>query len=489
MARDDYWTRRALADEAAAERLARQAAKEMRRVYREQYEAVLREIEGLMAEVAEGGTPTRTQLWSYARWRRLEERLREFAGEASRRCEQTVTDCLDEVFRTVIGADVADVTGTVRQASISPKAVLETAWSGEHYSTRIWRNTAAIAQRVRDDVTDMIVQGKGISQVRRRLMEDFSAAYSDADRLVRTEAAYVRSQAALTRYRQNGRRKVRWITGESDGRECSVCRERDGKEYDIDAAPRLPAHPNCRCCYAPVVEEAAETQPDELPQTLESATIQESREPIHFRQFESGDEINEFFYYDGDDRGLLARKRSKHAQWMNSLSEGEKDAICSYTGGGYHDINGYLRKSDDPKLTSVSDVERSIKGLDSAISRYELKDNISVQRGVMENALDDLMKQCEYDTSRLIGKIYQDSAFSSTTVLHGNFVATAKPIVLEMDIPAGIGRGAYVNQLSGQYQNTEYEFLIKRGARFLIRDVREDVDAGKIIVKMVMIDG
>lgn len=254
MARDDYWARRALADEAAAERLARQAAKEMRRVYREQYEAVLREIEGLMAEVAEGGTPTRTQLWNYARWRRLEERLREFAGEASRRCEQTVTDCLDEVFRTVIGADIADVTGTVWQASISPKAVLETAWSGEHYSSRIWHNTAAIAQRVRDDVTDMIVQGKGISQVRRKLMEDFSAAYSDADRLVRTEAAYVRNQAALTRYRQNGRRKVRWITGESDGRECSVCRERDGKEYDIDAAPRLPAHPNCRCCYAPVVE-------------------------------------------------------------------------------------------------------------------------------------------------------------------------------------------------------------------------------------------
>lgn len=254
MARDDYWTRRALADEAAAERLARQAAKEMRRVYREQYEAVLREIEGLMAEVAEGGTPTRTQLWNYARWRRLEKRLREFAGEASRRCEQTVTDCLDEVFHTVIGADIADMTGAVWQASISPKAVLETAWSGEHYSTRIWRNTAAIAQRVRDDVTDMIVQGKGVSWVRRRLMEDFSVAYSDADRLVRTEAAYVRNQAALTRYRQNGRRKVRWITGESDGRECSVCRERDGKEYDIDAAPRLPAHPNCRCCYAPVVE-------------------------------------------------------------------------------------------------------------------------------------------------------------------------------------------------------------------------------------------
>lgn len=254
MARDDYWTRRALADEAAAERLARQAAQEMRRVYREQYEAVLHEVEGLMAEIAEGGTPTRTQLWNYARWRRLEARLREFAGDVSRQCEQKITDCLDEVFRTVIGADASDMTGVVWQVSISPKVVLETAWSGEHYSARIWRNTAAIAERVREDVTDMIVQGKGISQVRRKLMEDFSVAYSDASRLVRTEAAYVRNQAALTRYRQNGRRKVRWITGKSDGRECAVCRERDGQEYDIDAAPRLPAHPNCRCCYAPVVE-------------------------------------------------------------------------------------------------------------------------------------------------------------------------------------------------------------------------------------------
>lgn len=297
MARDDYWTRRALADEAAAERLARQAAKEMRRVYREQYEAVLREIEGLMAEVAEGGTPTRTQLWNYARWRRLEERLREFAGEASRRCEQTVTDCLDEVFRTVIGTDVADVTGTVWQASISPKAVLETAWSGEHYSTRIWRNTAAIAQRVRDDVTDMIVQGKGISQVRRRLMEDFSVAYSDADRLVRTEAAYVRNQAALTRYRQNGRRKVRWITGESDGRECTTCRERDGQEYDIDAAPRLPAHPNCRCCYAPVVEAGltqqspAELSESDLQTVNEYGTIKPYEEMMAERSIKKNSEL------------------------------------------------------------------------------------------------------------------------------------------------------------------------------------------------------
>lgn len=386
MARDDYWTRRALADEAEAERLARQAAKEMRRVYREQYEAVLREIEGLMAEVAEGGTPTRTQLWNYARWRRLEERLREFAGEASRRCEQTVTDCLDEVFRTVIGADAADMAGTVWQASISPKVVLETAWSGEHYSTRIWRNTAAIAQRVRDDVTDMIVQGKGISQVRRKLMEDFSAAYSDADRLVRTEAAYVRNQAALTRYRQNGRHKVRWITGKSDGRECAVCRERDGQEYDIDAAPRLPAHPNCRCCYAPVVEAGltqqspAELSESDLQTVNEYGTIKPYEEMMAERSIKKNSELKNGLPIRGkansitdmtDDIGKVLKRRvygrdGKTTVDFDTTDHNRRD--IHPTGAHKHSFD-YRRKNPHGKPLPLSDLD--------------LKDNADIiQKGV-----------------------------------------------------------------------------------------------------------
>lgn len=374
MARDDYWTRRALADEAAAERLARQAAKEMRRVYRGQYEAVLREIEGLMAEIAEGGTPTRTQLWSYARWRRLEERLREFAGEASRRCEQKITDCLDEVFRTVIGADIADVTGAVWQASISPKAVLETAWSGEHYSARIWRNTAAIAQRVRDDVTDMIVQGKGISQVRRRLMEDFSVAYSDASRLVRTEAAYVRNQAALTRYRQNGRRKVRWITGKSDGRECAVCRERDGQEYDIDAVPRLPAHPNCRCCYAPVVEAGltqqspAELSESDLQTVNEYGTIKPYEEMMAERSIKKNSELKNGLPIRGkansitdmtDDIGKVLKRRvygrdGKTTVDFDTTDHNRRD--IHPTGAHKHSFD-YRRKNPHGKPLPLSDLD------------------------------------------------------------------------------------------------------------------------------------
>jgi SPP1 gp7 family putative phage head morphogenesis protein len=223
-----------------------------------------------------------------------------------------------------------------------------------------------------------------------------------------------------------------------------------------------------------------------------SAIIKEKTEPTEYRQFDTGDAANDFFYYDGEERGLLAKKRSKHAQWQKSLSEAEDYAIGDYTGGGYYDINAYLRKTGDWENINSAFVEQQIKGLDSAISRYELKENIRVQRGVMNDVLDRLVEDndVQESLSELVGKKFCESAYSSTTVVQGNGVATAKPTIFDIEIPAGVGRGAYVNQLAGQFQDTEYEFLLKRGATFTIKEVREEEIMGeyRYYIKMVMDD-
>lgn len=223
-----------------------------------------------------------------------------------------------------------------------------------------------------------------------------------------------------------------------------------------------------------------------------SAIIKEKTEPAEYRQFDTGDAANDFFYYDGEERGLFAKKRSKHAQWQKSLSEAEDYAIGDYTGGGYYDINAYLRKTGDWENINSAFVEQQIKGLDSAISRYELKENIRVQRGVMNDVLDRLVEDndVQESLSELVGKKFRESAYSSTTVVQGNGVATAKPTIFDIEIPAGVGRGAYVNQLAGQFQDTEYEFLLKRGATFTIKEVREEEIMGeyRYYIKMVMDD-
>jgi SPP1 gp7 family putative phage head morphogenesis protein len=56
--------------------------------------------------------------------------------------------------------------------------------------------------------------------------------------------------ATIDGYKDSGVGKVVWHT-EIDGRECSVCRERNGLIYDIDKVPPKP-HRNCRCYTTPV---------------------------------------------------------------------------------------------------------------------------------------------------------------------------------------------------------------------------------------------
>jgi SPP1 gp7 family putative phage head morphogenesis protein len=56
--------------------------------------------------------------------------------------------------------------------------------------------------------------------------------------------------ATLDGYRDSGVERVMW-NAEIDGRECRICRERDGKTYAIDKIPPKP-HRNCRCYLTPV---------------------------------------------------------------------------------------------------------------------------------------------------------------------------------------------------------------------------------------------
>ena len=209
--------------------------------------------------------------------------------------------------------------------------------------------------------------------------------------------------------------------------------------------------------------------------------------PLQYKQYDTGDAANDFFYYDDEKRGLLARKNSQYGKWKAGLSEDSKEAIFSYTADGYGDINQYLRRVKDWQNINAEMVESQIKAIDEAINSFNLKENIIVQRGAPHSSLDVLFKT--YDISEmtdLIGKKYRDEGYMSTTALFGNPVATTKNVVFDISIPAGTGRGAYINEFSAQFKDAEYEFLIKHGASFTITDVSEDIDLDKVYIKMTM---
>lgn len=193
-----------------------------------------------------------------------------------------------------------------------------------------------------------------------------------------------------------------------------------------------------------------------------------------FRTFSNGDAVNEFF----GGKGVLQKKNSVEGKWLKRLSSRERQVVSDYCGDEYYDINSYLRHTGDWKGIDVDYTEEFVKNLDSAIDKFNLTDDITVFRGVDENAISNL------DLNHLVGKIYEDKGYMSTSPIRPNIV-NDRPVLFEIQIPSGNGRGAYVNSLSG-FKNEEFEFLLKRGTKCEVTSV--DLSGEKPIIKMRVID-
>lgn len=214
-----------------------------------------------------------------------------------------------------------------------------------------------------------------------------------------------------------------------------------------------------------------------------SGIIKEETNQAVYKKFSTGEEVNKFFYYDSDNHSILAKKKSQYSQWVKNLSDETKDVIDNYSTDGYDDINRYWRKIGDWENINKDKVLYQTEKLDNAIASFELKDNLKVYRGVDLGTIANMFPDAE-ELTDLRGKIYSDKAFSSTSPISDvakRFVEQngQDGIMLELDIPSGTGKGAYLDALSAFGESivgsaqAEYEFLLKRGAKFEIYDIDE----------------
>ena len=195
-----------------------------------------------------------------------------------------------------------------------------------------------------------------------------------------------------------------------------------------------------------------------------------------YRAFETGEQANDFFYYDDEKRGLMARKKSAHGQWTSGLSQEEARAIGQYCADGYYDINNYWRKYGDWQDINAERVKHQTEMLDGVIARYDLKESIKVYRAIQPEAFESYWD----DIQRIVGTEYTDAGFMSTSPIKTS-TAVNKDCIMELFIPSGKGRGAYLNNVSG-FQDEEYEFLLARDSKFRVIGAEETED--KLILKM-----
>lgn len=127
--------------------------------------------------------------------------------------------------------------------------VVNSKWSGKNYSSRIWGNTQALAQDLKEELLMALVSGRTERETAEILSKKFGASASKARRLVRTESCYISNQMEMQSYKECGIEKYQYLAT-LDLRTSEVCRALDGKIFLVSEQQVgkncPPMHPWCR---------------------------------------------------------------------------------------------------------------------------------------------------------------------------------------------------------------------------------------------------
>jgi SPP1 gp7 family putative phage head morphogenesis protein len=259
---NQYWVNRTQKNEDKAQRLAATYSKRQEILYKQTYKKIENQLNALYTQITDAGagTLTRTQLWQYNKYMQLRNAI---DGECKTIGANQLTlmdETINKVFTQTLNTTLEDLKPDDRiftfLRNTQTKQYLNSAWSGKNYSARVWDNTNHLASQLNKHLEDMIVLGKMPEQIKAQIMADMNVGYNVADRLIRTEASYAYNTASITSYKLAGVKEVEYIP-EDDEQLCDECEANAAANdgiYLLGTEPQLPVHPNCRCCYAPVVE-------------------------------------------------------------------------------------------------------------------------------------------------------------------------------------------------------------------------------------------
>lgn len=127
--------------------------------------------------------------------------------------------------------------------------VINSKWSGANYSSRIWNNTQALAQDLKEELLVNLVTGRTDREAAEIIANKYAQGSSNARRLVRTESCNLANQMEMQSYEECGIEKYRFVAT-LDLETSKVCRKLDGKVFPVsEQQPGVncpPMHPWCR---------------------------------------------------------------------------------------------------------------------------------------------------------------------------------------------------------------------------------------------------
>lgn len=140
----------------------------------------------------------------------------------------------------------------VKFSGLSEKAImklLKTKWLGGDFSSRLWENTKALADRLKQELLVSLLTGRTDRETANIINNEFRKGASAARRLVRTESNHVYTEARFEGAEECGIEKYIFLAT-LDLRTSKICRSLDGKIFRIKdrkvGTNCPPMHPWCR---------------------------------------------------------------------------------------------------------------------------------------------------------------------------------------------------------------------------------------------------
>lgn len=162
----------------------------------------------------------------------------------------------DTYYRSIYTTQMANNSFSATFAHIDEaklNAIVRSGWKGANFSQRLWGNAVDdLPKTLTETLFRGITLGYGadkLARMARVKLKDFSKY--QVHRLVTTETAHITEAANLASYKESGIKKVEWLAT-LESRTCDVCRQLDGKVFELNKAEKAPQHPFCRCTLVPV---------------------------------------------------------------------------------------------------------------------------------------------------------------------------------------------------------------------------------------------
>lgn len=120
-------------------------------------------------------------------------------------------------------------------------------YKGENFSKRIWKNNNEVSKEVQNEIEKLLKGKTSVNDIKKIIENEFETNKFNAKRLVESEVSRVHDEIFKKYCRDNGINKV--IYKATFCHTCDFCKKDHNKLFDLDEAPQLPRHPQCRCYY------------------------------------------------------------------------------------------------------------------------------------------------------------------------------------------------------------------------------------------------